>query len=259
MKTLDVPSGVEVMEDGKPFFFEGGTTGCLLIHGFTGTTSSMKMMGEYFAERGLTVLAPRLPGHGTNVKDMGLWSCGDWKGEVERALAELKDICSTVFVSGLSMGGTLTLYLAERFPEGIAGIMPISAPVFLKNPALKLVGILKHVITAFPGPGGDIKDPGVEEVAYDKLNVRAAHEMVKLMRDVRENLHRVSAPVRIFQAGEDHVVPPENAPFIYDRIGSKEKEIVWLDNSYHVATLDFDKEKIFEASYGFITGITGSK
>ena len=61
--TLKVPVGVSVMDDGKPFFFEGGRTGCLLIHGFTGTTSSMRLMGEFLAEKGMTVLWPRLPGH----------------------------------------------------------------------------------------------------------------------------------------------------------------------------------------------------
>jgi carboxylesterase len=257
LETLEAPSEIEVMDDGMPFFFDGGETGCLLIHGFTGTTSSMKPMGEYLAERELTVLGPRLPGHGTNVEDMGRWSYNHWTRAVEVALEEISEICSRVFVGGLSMGGTLTLYLGERGKESVAGLMPICAPVFLKNPTLKLVPLLKRIIKTFPGPGNDIKDPDVEEVAYEKLSVNALHEMVKLMSLVGRNLERITAPIRIFQAREDHVVPPPNAPHIFGSVSSTDKELIWLDNSYHVATLDFDKEIIFEESYNFIRESTG--
>ena len=257
LESMVISPGLSVMDDGKPFFFEGGKVGCLLLHGFTGTTSSMKPMGEYLAGKGLTVLGPRLPGHGTNVKDMGRWSRNDWTRTVELALSELQELCDSVFVSGLSMGGTLTLYLSERFPDDIAGVMPICTPVFMKNPALKLVPALKYLIGSFPGPGNDLKDPGVKEVAYEKLSVKALHELIKLMKLVDESLDRITAPIRIFQARDDHVVLPENAPHVLERVGSADKEIVWLDNSFHVATLDFDKETIFEKSYRFILDIAG--
>lgn len=256
--TLDIPAGLSVMEDGKPFFFEGGRTGWLLIHGFTGTTSSMRLMGEYLSSKGMTVLGPRLPGHGTDVADMGRWSYTDWTSTVETALAELRELCDTVFVSGLSMGGLLTLYLAERYSENIAGALPISAPVRWLAPgangfALRLVPLLKHVLKTFPGPGNDLKDPKVKEVAYEKLSTAAAHELVKLARVVEGDLGRITCPMLIFAALSDHVVPPKNSQYIFDNVSSSEKELVWLDNCYHVATLDYDKDKIFEASYNFMT------
>lgn len=265
LKTLTPPRGMDVMEEGKPFFFPGKEIGCLLIHGFTGTTSSMKPMGEYLSERGVTVLCPRLPGHGTNVKDMGRWSYRDWTYTVETAFEEIQDICDSVFVSGLSMGGTLTLYLGEKYSDHLSGIMPISAPVSrvvvndIENQLLKLVPLLKHVLKRFPGPGGDIKDPDVEEVAYEKLSTNALHEFLKLVKTVEKHLVEITAPIRIFAAREDHVVPPENGPYIFEHVGSKEKELIWLDNSYHVATLDYDKEKIFEESYNFMCEMTDMK
>lgn len=264
LKTLEIPEGVTVMEDGRPFFFEGkGKIGCLLIHGFTGTTSSMKPMGEYLAGKGVTVLGPRLPGHGTDVKDMARWTRGDWISTVETALDELSSICEKVFVAGLSMGGTLTLYLGENHSDELSGIAPISAaasrlaPSFLETQALKVLPVLKRVLKTFPGPGGDIKDPSVTEVAYEKLSTEALHELVKLIEEVKGNLGRITLPVRIFHSLEDHVVAPENATCVYDRISSADKELIWLDNSFHVATLDYDKEKIFENSYNFFLKVAG--
>ncbi|MBU1670935.1 MAG: alpha/beta fold hydrolase [Actinobacteria bacterium] len=262
LQTMSIPPGLEVMEDGKPFFFEGGKVGCLLIHGFTGTTSSLKPMGEHLASKGLTVLGPRLPGHGTNVKDMGRYGWRDWVDTVETALDEISSMCDTVFASGLSMGGTLTLYLGENHGDRLAGIAPISAPALTiasgaNKVLLKLVPVLKHVLKTFPGPGNDLKDPDCTEVAYDKLNTAALSEFLVLLDDVRENLGRITIPIRIFHAHEDHVVPPENAPYILDRVSSTDKDLIWLDNCYHVATLDLQKGKVFSDTYDFISKIAG--
>ncbi len=262
LKTLDIPAGIEVMEDGKPFFFEGGKTGCLLIHGFTGTTSSMRIMGEYLAAKGLTVLGPRLPGHGTDVIDMGRYTYQDWIATVEAALAELSGMCDKVFVSGLSMGGLLTLYLGEQHSDTLAGIMPISAPVKWLAPGfnyylLKLIPVVKHVLKTFPGPGNDLKDSNVTEVAYDKLSTSAAHELAKLSKYVDGNISRISVPIRIFAARNDHVVPPRNSEYIYEHVSSTDKELIWLDNCYHVATLDVDKECVFEEAFSFMTKPAG--
>lgn len=262
LATMEIPAGLEVMEDGKPFFFEGNRVGCLLIHGFTGTTSSMKPMGEYLAGRGLTVLGPRLPGHGTSVEDMAKHSWREWAAASEKALDELCSMCDSVFVSGLSMGGALTLYLGENHGDRISGLVPVSAAVSratfgFQNHLLKLLPVLKHVMKTFPGPGNDLKDPDMTEVAYDRLSTEAAHELARLTANVKANISRIKAPIRIYVARDDHVVPPENSKFVYDNVGSADKELVWLDNSYHVATLDLDREKIFEGTFEFISRIAG--
>jgi carboxylesterase len=263
LKTMEIPGGLNVMEDGKPFFFEGkGRVGCLLIHGFTGTTSSMKPMGEYLAGRGLTVLGPRLPGHGTDVKDMGRHSRQEWIGAVETALREIGSMCDKVFVGGLSMGGTLTLYLGENHPDEISGLVPISAAVSRVAPGaqyymLPLVPVLKHVMKTFPGPGNDLKDPNTTEIAYDKLSTEALHEMIKLAAGVKADLSRIKMPIRIFVSRDDHVVPPENSRYIYDNVSSADKKMIWLENSFHVATLDLDKEQIFEQTFDFIQEVAG--
>lgn len=261
LKTMEIPKDLPVMKDGKPFFFQGGKTGVLLVHGFTGTTSSMKPMGEYLAAKGFTVLGPRLPGHGTNVIDMGRYTFEDWIAAAETAFLELQGMCDKVFVSGLSMGGLLTLCLGENHPE-IAGLIPVSAPAhwLIKGrqaALLPLVPVLKYLVRTFPGPGNDVKDPSVKEIAYDDLHTSAMHELIKLIRYVDGKLDRIAMPIRIYHAKEDHVVPTENAPYIFEHVASKDKKLIWLENSYHVATLDLDKEKIFEETYNFIKVIGG--
>lgn len=243
---------LKVWDDAQPFYFRGNSTGVLVIHGFTGSTQSMLPYGKALAARGYTVLGPRLPGHGTTVEDMALRKYTEWTGEAERALQELCGQCDRVFVTGLSMGGTITLYLAARFAGKVAGIIPVNALV-LTEPLLRLTPILKYLLKTRPGVGSDIKKPEGKETCYDQVPVAAAFELTRLLKVTRKSLLRVSVPALIIASREDHVVKePSNAEYIVANLGSKDKKLLWLENSYHVATLDNDAELIFERAAEFI-------
>lgn len=240
-----------VMKEAEEFYYPGNETGVLVIHGFTGTTQSMHDLGKQFAGAGFTVFGPRLAGHGTDPEDMERKSYQEWIETVENGLEKLQATCDDVFVAGLSMGGTLTLYLAEEHPE-IKGIMPINAATHMPD----LIGnyeSLKDTETRFvEGIGSDIKQEGVEELAYKQTPVKSMKELMDLSRMVRENLSEITAPAMILSSAEDHVVPPENSREIYESISSDVREFVMLENSYHVATLDNDKERIAEKCVKFV-------
>jgi len=242
----------EVMKGAEPFFFDGGEVGVLVLHGFTGTTQSVRPLGEGLAAEGFTVLGPRLPGHGTDIQDLARRSWTEWAAEAEKGLRTLKEKCSKVFVTGLSMGGTLTLYLGERYPGEVAGLMPINAAVDMKNPLLHLTPVMKYLIKTVPGVGSDIKDPSQKELCYERVPLKAAHELLKITRLVKADLHKVTSPILVFVSKQDHVVPPSNGPLILEQVSSREKELVWLENSYHVATLDYDRENIIRRCSEFI-------
>ncbi len=242
----------KVWDDAQPFSFEGNSTGVLVIHGFTGSTQSMLPYGEALAARGYTVLGPRLPGHGTTVEDMASRNYTEWTGEAERALSELRGKCDRVFVTGLSMGGTITLYLAAKYPEKVAGIVPVNA-LALTKPMLRLAPMLKYLMKTVPGVGSDIKKPECKESCYEKVPVPAVCQLTQLLKVMREGLPRVSAPALVIASRVDHVVAePANANYIMANLGSRDKELLWLENSYHVATLDNDAELIFERAAAFI-------
>lgn len=240
-----------IMEHANEFYYQGNHIGVLVIHGFTGSTQSMHYLGKCIADQGYTVYGPRLTGHGTHQKDMEKARFEDWINDVEAGLKKLKETCSIIFVAGLSMGGTLTLYLAERYPE-IAGIMPINAAIDL--PGMKgYYGKIANGSERFvDGIGSDIKKDGIEELAYAQTPVKSMGELLGLMDLVRKDLGQITAPVLLFSSTVDNVVPPENSKEIYQRISSDNRKTVYLENSYHVATLDHDKELIAENCILFI-------
>ncbi len=176
----------------------------------------------------------------------------EWVEVADKALQDLMGRCRKVFVTGLSMGGTISLYLGEKYGDRIAGIMTINAAVSLNPVLMPLVPLVKHIVPSIPGIGSDIKDPSVKESAYDKVSLRAVDELRKLMEITRRDLQKVTQPILIFSSRDDHAVPPRNQPFILNHVASWDKELIMLENSYHVATLDNDKELIFAREVEFI-------
>ena len=244
---------LDIMPGAEPFFFEGNEVGVLVSHGFTGTTQSMRFLGESLARQGgFAVAGPRLKGHGTTPEDMAGTSAEDWIGSVEEALQELQARCSKIFMTGLSMGGTLTLYMAAMHPGAIAGAVPINGAVFLNSPDLASLALVPDAPPAVPGVGSDIKKPGETELVYPVVPVPAIRHLYALMSVTSELLPRITCPLLIFQSRDDHVVVPDNGPYILEHAGAEEKRLVWLEESYHVATLDNDRELIAEEMLAFI-------
>lgn len=240
----------------EPFTFAGGRAGVLLCHGFTGSPAAMRPWGQSLADAGFAVSCPLLPGHGTRWQDMQRTRWQDWYGCVDDALAQLRTDCDAVVVMGLSMGGTLTLRLAEQHGDTLGGIVLVNASVLNRNPLMKALPVLRHVLPFVPGVSNDIKRAGQDEVAYDKVPLQALQSLTELWRLTRDDLPRVSQPMLLMRSLEDHVVEPENAAFILEHATSTDREVVELPDSFHVATLDNDATTIVERSIAFARRVT---
>lgn len=239
-----------VMPGAEPVDLRAGRVGVLLSHGFTGTTQSMRPWAEHLHAAGLTVLAPRLPGHGTTMREMNTTTFADWYGEVERGFDDLRSRCDTVFAMGLSMGGTLVLRLAEQRADQVAGLVVVNASLATERKDAKVLPVLAKVLPYFKGVADDIKKPGSHELAYPKLPLKAALSLQQAWPVVRADLGRITCPVLVYRSTEDHVVEPVSTQALLAGVPQAEERL--LENSYHVATLDNDAETIFEGSLAFV-------
>ncbi len=223
----------------------------MLCHGFTGMPGSMRPWGEALAAQGLTVRIPLLPGHGTRWQDANkvLWQ--DWYGVLEDTVEEVKSRCDSVFVMGLSMGGTLTIRLAE-LREDLAGIVLVNPSLFTTRKDAKLLPLVRYFLPAMPPVGNDIKKPGVSEPAYPKVPVKGAYQLSQLWKYANADLAQISAPMLVLTSRDDHVVEPANSERLMALAGSADKKQIWLENSFHVATMDNDLPLIIEESLTFV-------
>lgn len=236
----------------EPWSHDGSDIGVLVIHGFTGSPKSVRPWGQALADQGWSVRVPRLPGHGTRWQDMNVTTWQDWYAEADRAFDELAQRCRAVYVMGLSMGGTLTLRMAQQRGDDVAGIALVNPAVHSERADRHLLPFLQRVIPSFPGISNDIAKPGEDEGAYDRIPLRAAHSMSALWKLVKADMHKVAQPLILFRSRQDHVVEPSNAAFILGNVSSGDVTEVVLEESYHVATLDHDAPIIFEQSTDFV-------
>jgi carboxylesterase len=240
--------------DPSAFTLEGGPTGVLLIHGYTGSPPEMRWIGDYLAARGLTVSAPLLPGHGATPEAMNRCRWTDWTGHVEQALADLRARCRRVFVGGLSMGSLLTLHLAAHHPD-LPGALVYSPAVWTADRLIYLTPIMKHLQPLRPKSGdGDLMDPQADRRlwSYDVEPVRAAHELLKLILHVRRALPRVTCPLLIIHSTGDRVIHPDSARRTLARAGAADKELITLHESGHCITVDREWESVAAQTYDFI-------
>jgi carboxylesterase len=253
----------DVRPGAEPSRYEGDTdVAVLLVHGFTGSTASMRPWAEYLHKNGYTVAVPRLPGHGTTWQDMEQTTWQDWYAAAEEVFEELASQYRRVFVGGLSMGGTLALRLAVQRGDEVAGVMVVNtglqrpdrrdAPLLLAIDRLGLLGPLTNLVPTVPGIANDIKKPGQDEVAYDRVPIKSGIQLHKLQEDVRGDLPQVTQPLMVFMAPEDHTVDEANAGILMTETGSHRRTQILLPESYHVATLDNDAETIFAESLDFV-------
>jgi carboxylesterase len=242
----------------QPDLTGGRRIGVLLSHGFSGQPASMKPWGEALAEQGYAVEVPRLPGHGTTWQELNTLTWADWYAELTAAFDRLVAANDAVVVGGLSMGGTLALRLAVDRADEVAGVIVVNPAVATKRFDVKLLPVMKHLVKSFPGIANDIKKPGVEEHGYTRTPLKAIHSLIRAWPALAADLPKVTAPVLYFRSTEDHVVDDASEPIITGTISSTDVTIVRLEDSYHVATIDNDAERIYEESAAFIDRVTSS-
>lgn len=241
----------------EPLFEKGNDIGFLFLHGFTATPYEGKELTEILhGELKLTVSAPLLPGHGTNPEDLKRIEWRDWTAFALKKYRELKAQCRSVVVCGQSMGGTLALNLAATEP--VNGIITLAGAVFLKDWRLYLLPVARHIIPyQYKSKGPDVKNKNLKKTipSYHKYPVRSIHQLLKLMDHTRQKLPSITAPALLVHSDKDRTINFGNLQYIYDHISSTRKEMLVLENSYHLISLDIEKERVFNRIKSFIQDI----
>ena len=183
------------MDGAEPYAAMGDSRGALVLHGFTGNPQSVRGVAMALADAGLTVELPLLPGHGTEVADMLPTRWNDWADAVEEEYTSLAARCDGVVVAGLSMGGLLALWLAQRHPE-IAGLVLVNPMVL--PPDDSLVALAQSMVEAgeelAPGIASDIAKEGVTESSYAETPLRPIISLFAAAAEVAADVESVACP-----------------------------------------------------------------
>ncbi|MFQ5825343.1 MAG: alpha/beta hydrolase, partial [bacterium] len=230
-----------------------GAVGCLLVHGFTGSPNELLELAEYLSQKNITVSIPLLPGHGTYSADLFNYTWRDWFECVKVAYQDLLGKCEEVYVGGLSMGGTLALHLAAHY--SVNGLISMSTAIELPTWKKVMIRNLNGIIKFHKKRGGeDVRDESAKSqlASYQRYPLKAADQLFLLLDHVQNDLPEISAPILILHSKFDNTIPFSNSELIYNSVGSLDKRKVDLEQSYHIITVDFEKEKVKEEVFNFI-------
>lgn len=249
-----------IIPTAEPFFFPGGPTGCLLIHGFTGAPKEMRWMAEYLAKQGHTVLGIRLAGHATRPDDMLRSRWQDWVASVEDGWHLLSGSTQKIFVIGLSLGGILALLFASQHP--VAGVVAMSTPYTLPDdPRLRFIKLLSWLQPrlAKGKPDWHNSEAAQDHIDYPYTPTRAIAELPPLLLEMHAALPRITAPALLMHSRQDQGVPSNNMEKIYAALGTQDKQMIWLENSGHVIVREPERLRVFSAAAEFIQRVNAPK
>jgi carboxylesterase len=269
---------MDIVQGRYDIFEKRGDAGVLLAHGITGAPTEMKPLVRKLAAAGFTVACPQLAGHCSTLKELKQTRWTDWYASLEGSLQMLREQCRHVFVSGLSMGALLALKLAADHPGEIDGIATLSATFFYDGwnvPRLRqrfLLPLLVHspfryVMSYHEPPPYGIKDERIrnmiaavyagdstqmpEKYGYSEFPGVTIFETFRLIKAVKRDLGRIVAPLLIIHSTEDDMASLENAKFLAGRVSSSLVEKFFVDDTYHVLTLDKRKDDVADRVAAF--------
>lgn len=250
-----MPGAEPFRQDGRG---ERDQVGVLLQHGLTATPQMVRPVAEHLAGLGYAVSAPLLPGHGTTWRDMSRTRYDDWLAAVVRAAEELHDDRRDLVVVGVSLGAALVSDLAVHNPDVVKGLVLVNPAFSSEDKRLKLLPVLRRVLPFIEGIADDIRRPGPpRELAYARTPVQSLASFIDEWPRLVDQLPRLQAPVLLMTSRHDRVVPASSSERFAERCGSEEVTRLWLENSGHVATLDYDAPLLMERTAEFVQRVTG--
>jgi len=232
--------------EGGDFFWEGNSTGILLIHGFTATTAEVRLMAEKLHQAGYTTAGPLLPGHGTHPDDLNRSTWQMWLEKVKSDYEALARKCDRTFVIAESMGALIALELAAQHPE-IAGLLLFAPAIKIDGlwPARLLAPFKKYLVKTG-------EDDGLPWKGYTVYPIKASVEMMKLQKHARNQLSKISQPTLIFTGEFDQTISPESADIILNGISAAHKQHIHMKDSAHCILIDRELDLAFRFAEQFI-------
>lgn len=235
----------------KPFTFDAGKRAVLLLHGFTGTTADVRMLGRFLEKKGYTCHAPLYKGHGVPPEELLLARPEDWWQDVLDGYQLLNTKgYDEIAVSGLSLGGVFSLKLGYTVP--IKGIVPMCAPLYIKSEEIMFRGILEYAREYKQREGKPFQEIEQEMEQFSKTPMKTVTALQNLITEVRENVDMIYAPTFVVQGRHDKMVDTNSATIIYNEVESHIKEIKWYEQSGHVITLDKERDQLHEDIFRFL-------
>ncbi len=238
----------------EPFTFEAGSRAVLLLHGFTGNSADVRMLGRFLEKHGYTSHAPIYRGHGKEPEALLQYTPEDWWEDAQEAYDYLRKLgYEEIAVIGLSLGGTLALRLASC--KKVKGVVPMCTPILFDREK-QLISAFKFYARQFKQFERKSETTIEQEVNTLLEQSRTLFEQIgPFIEETSSYVELIYAPAFVVQARKDEIINPDSANRIYEQLESVEKDIKWYENSPHVITTGPERYELHEDILQFLNSL----
>lgn len=238
--------------DLRPSADDANGAAVLCLHGLTGTPYEVRPVAEALVGRGVRARGPWMAGHEGGSEALAKTTYQDWVELARGELEKLKAEHDRVFLVGMSMGGLVSLRLAET--EKVDAVVVIGTPLVLSPPIPQILPLVRLFVSSRPKTGSDIQEPGARarHPGLDAMPFSSVAELIKLQAKVIPALSEIEVPILIAHGRLDTTARPRDAERIHREVSSSDKELFYLERSGHVATVDYDGPALARAAADFL-------
>ncbi|MFA1819152.1 alpha/beta hydrolase [Virgibacillus oceani] len=237
-----------------PFTFKAGPRAVLLLHGYTGNSADVRMLGRYLEKKGYTSHAPIYRGHDQPPEELIKATPEEWWEDVQGAFQHLEELgYKEIAVAGLSLGGVLGLKLA--YSQKIKAVIPMCSPMFFDNQTQLTKGfeLYSTEYKQLEGKDKEVIENEVEELM--KSSESSFSRLGDFIGSVKSEIDTIYTPTMVVQAEQDEMINTHSANYIYDHVEADHKTIRWYEGAGHVITLSKEKDQLHEDIYEFLEGL----
>lgn len=248
---------------------EAGDQSVLMLHGLGASSLELTRLAKDFHEQGFSVRAPDIQGYcfGTPQES---WQ--SWIDQAQAHFWEMRKQYETVSVVGVSMGATIGMMLATR--ETFTSLVVLSAALSYDGWAIPWYQFLINWTAWIPfssryeykerepyGIKNDetramikrmMKLDHISESGAEIITLNTLIEGRKFISETLRYVSEINTPTLIMHAVDDESVHIRNAENLLAQIRSSDKELIYLGNSYHMITIDNERETVHQETLRFI-------
>lgn len=241
----------------KPFTYKGGNKAVLLLHGFTGSTRDVKMLGKFLQQHGYTCHAPLYKGHGMEPNELIQTGPEDWWQDVIGGYNFLKaEGFKDIAVAGVSLGGIFSLRVGMEL--SVNGIVSMCAPMQEKS-IDDLYNRVRNYATVYMKFEGKDEEQIIDVLKkFEQTPMPSLKKLQQIIIDTRQKLDLITSPILVLQGCLDDSLYKESAQIIYNTVNAEDKQLKWYEQSGHIITLDKEREKVFEDVNTFLNTLNWS-
>jgi len=223
----------------------------IMIHGLPSTPYTYDFASQRAFEEGYDVFVPLLPGFGTKPEQLEHTTYSQWFSYMKEYYLDKRTQYEKLYIIGTSMGGAMTLHLAQTFTKEAQrpdAICTIAAPVFLNNIRegvitswlyyfARTVALFTPSIKTGIHYGKENENDGDEQwIGYKGAFVKVGVSFLHALKKIKRNLFSIDIPILLLHDNNDKTVPSKNLEYIYTHVSSQEKE-------YQITHMDKDHNR----------------